>query len=223
MHVGARHCEAHARRSLQHGQREGWRVRLSQEIAWRQEVFRNWRRAPAGDAAPHSAHPAVHPRPGAGRARLFPHAAILACRVGREHRQPGPFSRQSLRGRRERRASRAVEGGAAGRISRSRPLSSSPGRALRRLRRQAAASDRRIARDGWPSVDALIHSGRQHGALRRRHRCFRSTRPAGHSGLRQRPGRSPGGRSLLQGKRCSSDRRAGVSHRFFPRRRPRLQ
>jgi hypothetical protein len=86
--------------------------------------------------------------------------------------QSGPLSRQSLRGRRKRRASRAVEGGAAGRISGSRALSSSPGRALGRLRRQAAASGRRIARDGWPSVDALVHSGRQHRALRRGHRCF---------------------------------------------------
>ena len=65
------------------------------------QAVRNRRRAPAGDAPPHPAHPAFHPWSGSGSARLFPHPAILARRVGREHRQSRPLSRQSLRRRRQ--------------------------------------------------------------------------------------------------------------------------
>ena len=47
------------------------------------------RRAADEDAAPAAEDPALHPRHGAGRARLFPDAAVLAGRLAGEHRQPG--------------------------------------------------------------------------------------------------------------------------------------
>ena len=168
MHVGARDREADARRPVQHGRREARRVRFPEEIARRQEAVGDRRRAPAGDAAPHSAHPAVHPR-----LRRRTCAPISSrCNIG----LPGPkrtsptwsaFS--SIATRTARTPSFAGGCKAAPPVEYPEVGLYHPRLTGRfgRLRRQAAASGRRIARDGRPSVDALVHSRRQHGALRR--------------------------------------------------------
>ena len=59
------------------------------------------RRAAARDAAPDSADPPLHSGPRPGSARLFPDAAILARRLGRERRQSRPLPGQPLRRRRQ--------------------------------------------------------------------------------------------------------------------------
>ena len=77
------------------------------------------------DAAADPENPPLHSGPGAGRAGLFPHPAILAGRLGRKHRQSRALSRQPLRRRRACGAARQGEGPGAGRISRGWRLSSS--------------------------------------------------------------------------------------------------
>ena len=65
------------------------------------QAVRHRRRSSACDAAPHPAYPQIHPWSRSGSPRLFPHPAILARRIGREHRQSCPLSAQSLRRRRQ--------------------------------------------------------------------------------------------------------------------------
>ena len=100
LHVGRRGGEADPPRPLRHVRRGDGRDRAAQAAA-RQ-------RAPGGsssgagpddDAAPAAADPALHPGHGPGRARLLPDPAVLARRLGREHRQHGPLPDRSLRRR----------------------------------------------------------------------------------------------------------------------------
>ncbi len=108
----------------------------------------------------------IHPRPRAGRARLFPHAAILARRLRRECCAVGAFPRRPLRRRRVPAFARRLQGRGADRLSRRRRLPPASARPRLRERRQAAGPEGR-ARDRRHAVDALLHPGRQHRALRR--------------------------------------------------------
>ena len=70
----------------------------------------------------HAEDPALHPRHGAGCARLFPDAAVLARRFRRQRREHGPLPGRPLCRRRTLAAARHAEGAAAGRLPGSRCL-----------------------------------------------------------------------------------------------------
>ena len=153
------------------------------------------RRQPDGDAAPPSEAAALHSRHGAGRARLFPDAAILARRLRREHGQPGAVAGRSLRGR-------SATSVCAARSRRRRrpniPKSASIIRACPAASPRRSTSCRRTAGerqgDRRPAGHALLCARGQRRPLRRRDRGARSARAAGHPGLRHRSRRAPGDR-----------------------------
>ena len=79
-----------------HGQARLGRDGLPEEAARRQSAF-GLVGAEADDAlAPPAQDPALHPRQGAGPARLVPVDAVLAGRVGRQHRADGAVPDQPL-------------------------------------------------------------------------------------------------------------------------------
>ena len=150
---------------------------------------------PDEDAAAVAAAAALHSRHGAGRARLFPRAAVLARGLGGEPREPRPNAGRPLRRRPAHTAARQAQGGDAGALSRRRALS--PERAAADLRTRRASAARRQDRHGRPAGDAVLRARRQHRALRRRHRRARGEGPAGAARLRQRPRCAAGDRALL--------------------------
>ena len=122
-------------------------------------------RAPADEAAaPDPAHPALHPRQGAGRALLFPDPAIHAGGVGREHLQHGaPPDRPLCRRTAGASAPRHL-GQGADRVSGSRAL---PSRARRTGvgDRGGPAWQERRGRHGRAPDHALLRAGREHRPL----------------------------------------------------------
>ena len=184
------------------------------------------RRAADEDAAPAAEDPALHPRHRAGRAGLFPDAAVLARRLGGERRQHGAVPGRPLRRRPAPALARLrAKPHAAGRLPGSRRLP--PAHARRRMsaqrRRPAARRHQRQARHGRPAADALLPAGRQRRPLRRRDHRDGGARPARGPGLRDRARRAPGDRRLLPRGRRAGDRRAGLADRLLAGRRPGLQ
>ncbi len=181
------------------------------------------------DAAPAAEDPALHPGHRAGRARLFPDAAVLARRLrGRTSRTWSTSSSTATPTARARRCAASSRSSARSTI----PRSASITRACRTARRRAA----RATRDALPSVattgtrgtvgaaaDALVPARRQRRPLRRRHHRDGSARPARHPGVRDRPRLASGDRRLLLRGRPPDDRRAGVADRLLAGRRPGLQ
>ena len=150
------------------------------------------------DAAPAAETAALHSRHRAGRARLFPDAAILARRLRREHRQHGPPAGRSLCGRPAPRSARRRQGRAADSTI---PMSASIIRACRDASPKRAehlpAAGRRARR---PSVCCCMRSyvlagnaGHYDGVIA----ALEAKRAARHSRLRQRARPAPGDRTLL--------------------------
>ena len=188
--------------------------------------------------------PALHPRHGAGRARLFPDAAVLAgaaptttsttWSASLVDRYAAGAQRLARRAPRRRRSSiprsASITRACAGRIATTRAELPAPAEPQG---------------DGRPADAALLRAGRRHRALRRRHRGARGARPAASipafaSGLDSRPaieaffrtrrratvdalvsltGFSPGRRPGLQ-RRARGRGHAGRARRALPRRAP---
>ena len=107
MHVSRRCDQADPPGPLQHGRRS----RAAPSALLKRLRGERDGTAPAAseadeDAAPAAEDPALHPRHRAGRARLLPHAAVLARRFRRERRAAGALPRRPLRRRAAARAAR---------------------------------------------------------------------------------------------------------------------
>ena len=171
-----------------------------------------------GDAAPPAEDPALHPRQGAGHARLVPVDAILAGRVGRQSsKQMIRFlvSRYATQPRLARRQGRGP-----GRLPGCRALPP------RRCTARITTDPRDLPRPKGATATVgllmlrVLHPGGGHRALRRRDPRLRG---AGASpSCPPLPGAwtaAPRSTPIMQGQgRC-----AGVADRLQPCRRPRLQ
>ena len=178
---------------------------------------------PDEDAAAAAADAALHSRHRAGRARLFPDAAVLAGRLRRQCRQPGPLARRPLR----RRARARI---CAARCTRRRPshypeVGLYHPRAAARIVRAARASAARAASAG--TVGLLVmrsyvlagntaHYDGVIAALEAR-ACasFRPSPAASTRGRRSSATSCKGSRPI--------GRRGGLADRLLAGRRPRLQ
>ncbi len=168
---------------------------------------------------------ALHPRHRAGRARLFPGAAILAGRLGGESRQHGPPAGGSLRRRPQRRPlfAASCKAARAGRISRCRrsTIRASPGRIVERVEQlpAVAASAGTVGLLLLRSYVLAGNAGHYDGVIAALEARGLRVIPAFASGLDQRPAierffmRDGDGRG-----RCG-----GVADRLLAGRRPRLQ
>ena len=154
------------------------------------------------------------PRHRAGRARLFPHAAILARRLAAEPRQHGPAAGRPLRRRHAEEPARSGEGP---RRRSTTPTSASTTPRLKgRVGEKAEALPKAAGktRHGRRAGHALLPSGREHRALRWRHRVSGSKGFARHSRLLGRPRQPSGCGKILLPKRAPGDRRAGLADRL---------
>ena len=116
------------------------------------------------DAAPPAEAAALHSRHRAGRAGLFPGAAILAGGIGGKPRQPGPHAGRPLRG--------AAAPRPPARVRAAPPVDypdvglyhpGAPGRIVERLEQLPAPAG--LARHGRPAAAALLCAGGQRRAL----------------------------------------------------------
>ena len=221
--------QAHAHGPVRHGRPASGPMALLKRLRGKAEGSngqRHRRRAADEDAAPAAEDPALHPRHRAGRARLFPDAAVLAGRLRREHRATWCASwSTAMPTARARRCAAPLKAHAPVEYPEvgvyhprmPRPLSPTPAR-------RAAAAAAAGTRHGRPAADALLPAGRQRRPLRRRDRRAGSARPARHAGLRHGPGLAPGDRAASSCSDGRADgRRGGLADRLLAGRRPGLQ